>query len=206
MFPDVIETERLRLERLGPDAVDLREYYGVCGDEAEMAAVTRYVPWSTHETIKESADLLERWAEEWEAGEGATYAIRPREGEDGAGAFAGQAGLSPEWDRRLATLGVWLRERFWGRGYSGERAAAMFELAFDRLDLEVVAVYHDVDNERSGRAIGRYMDRFGGRREGVLRHSMPCEDGPRDQVRYTLAREEWAANRPDDLAVEMTGW
>jgi ribosomal-protein-alanine N-acetyltransferase len=46
--------------------------------------------------------------------------------------------LSIDWDRRVGTLGTWLRKSYWGRGYSSERAAALIELVFEQLDLEII--------------------------------------------------------------------
>jgi Acetyltransferases, including N-acetylases of ribosomal proteins len=68
----------------------------------------------------------------------------------------------------------------------------MLELAFDRLHLEVVAVSHDPANDNSRRAIERYVDRFGGRKEGHIRNDIIVNGEPRDSVRYSISREEWA--------------
>ena len=64
-------------------------------------------------------------------------------------------------------------------------------LAFDVLDLEVVCVTHDPDNEKSGRAIEKYVESLGGRREGVVRNGVVIGDEPRDTVRYSITAEEW---------------
>ena len=125
----------------------------------------------------------------------ATYVMRRREGEPGAGEIAGFTGLSCYWDRRTGRLGSWLRKRFWSRGYSGERAAALIELAFERLDLEVVAVTHNADNEKSRRAIEKYVEAHGRRCEGRLRNWLPYGEAVADEYRYTISREEYAASR-----------
>lgn len=193
MFPTEITTDRLRLERLDR-AVDVHELYAVCSDP-EMSRVTEHMPWSPHGTPKETAEFLTGQAEAWEADETATYALHPRTGEDGAGDLAGVGSLDVDWDRRLGTLGVWLRPRFWGRGYSGERAAALLDLAFEVLDLEVVAVSHVPENERSERAIERYVEAHGGRRVGRLRNHVPHLDGAWDAVRYSVSATEYEAAR-----------
>ena len=203
LFPPVIETDRLRLERCCHQTVDLREYYRICSSDPGIEAVTRFVPWKPHEHPKETAEFLDRKERQWENAEKAPYVVRPREGEPGAGEIAGQCGLRLNWDCRSATLSLWLRERFWGRGYSGERAAAMVVLAFERLDLELIAVLHVVGNDNSRRAIERYVDRFGGRRDGLLRNAIVIDDEPHDQYRYSIFREEFEANRPDDLDVTL---
>lgn len=63
---------------------------------------------------------------------------------------------------------------------------------------------HVVGNERSERAIQKYVERFGGRREGTLRNYVPFDEGPHDAVRYTVSRTEYVTNRPDDLAVTIS--
>ena len=65
-----------------------------------------------------------------------------------------------DWNRRTATLGTWLRKPFWGQGYSGERAARMLELAFDR------------------------------RKEGRIRNDVVIDGEPHDSIRYSIARKE----------------
>lgn len=196
MFPERIETDRLVLERFCEENVDLFEFYRVCSDAddvEEMAEVTRYMPWDPHTTVDESKEFVDRCEGQWEEGEAATYAIRPRKDEEGAGQFAGAGGLHLDWERRTARLGTWLRKRFWGRGYSGERAVALIEIAFERLDLEVVAVTHHVDNEKSRRAIEKYVESHGGRCEGRLRNWVPYGDRVADEYRYTITQEEYRA-------------
>ncbi|HKL28167.1 MAG TPA: GNAT family protein [Natrialbaceae archaeon] len=202
LFPETIETERLRLERLDRSTSVLEQYDYVNVEAPNVDEITEYMTWSPHETPNETREFLEGVTEGWENGERAEYAVLPREGEPRAGEYAGSAGIGIDWDRRTATLGMWLRKPFWGRGYSGERAAALMHLAFDRLDLEMVAVTHQVGNEKSRRAIEKYVDRFGGRREGRFRNFEPHLDGGAvDSVRYTVSREEWTTNRPNDLDV-----
>ncbi len=197
IFPERIETDRLDLQRLSRDTIDPLELYEVCGNHERIEEITEYLTWSPHGTIKETIEFIDAAEADWDAAETATYLIRPRDGEDGAGEIAGTTGLSVEWDRRIARLGIWLRPRFWGRGYSGERADALVELAFERLDLEVIVVEHEDGNEQSRRAIEKYVEANGGRHEGLLRNSMVNDGEPVDQHRYTISREEYrdAASR-----------
>lgn len=192
MFPRTIATDRLRLSARSPETVDLDECYRICSSDPGIDEVTEYVTWSPHETKRETLEFLERGQERWEDREAAGYVIRPREGEDGAGEIAGFGGFEVDWDHHTAILGTWLRKRFWGRGYSGERAAALVRVAFEELDLDVVAVSHHPDNEKSRRAIEKYVDRLGGRREGRLRNHLTFVDGSvHDEVRYTITQAEW---------------
>lgn len=195
LFPNEMESERLTYERLHPDDVDPFELY----QHAKVGAphideITQYVTWDPYEHPKEAADWIQTAGEAFESGEDATYVIRPKAGER-AGEFAGLCGIGTDWDCKRATLGTWFREPFWGQGYSGERAARLLELAFDRLDLEVVSVSHDPENDNSRRAIEKYVDRFGGHKEGRRRNDIVMNGEPRDAIHYSISREEWEANR-----------
>ena len=194
LFPERLETERLTLTSLTTETVDPVDLYRVCSrHEPAIDEVTRYLTWDPHETPKETLEFVELVTEQRESGAGSTYCYRPKEGEDGAGEIAGVAGLDVDWDRRRATLGTWLRKRFWGRGYSGERAGAMFELAFDRLDLDVVGVTCHEDNEKSRRAIEKYVEAHGGEYEGRIRNELVYGGEPAAVHRFSVSREEYEA-------------
>ena len=199
LFPTTIETDRLRLEALTLETMeqaDVLALYDRCSNDPDIERVTKYLSWDPHTTPRDTLEFLEDVTDRWTECGGGSYAIYPTDGEDGAGEFAGDAGFGVDWDARTMTLGIWLRKRFWGRGYSGERAAAMMALAFDRLDLEVVVIEAHVDNENSNRAIQRYVGRHGGRREGLLRNWRADGGNPVDCYRYTVSRDEYQANPP----------
>ena len=193
MFPATLSTDRLRFERLCRENVPLAEYYGLVGAEPNPTAEAelRYVPREPVETMGGAADRLNAFEEQWEARERAEYALRPREGEAGAGDLAGTAGLILAWDRSLAKLAVRLRKRFWGRGYSGERADALLAFAFDRLGLDCVVVPVHADNDRSKRAVEKYVDRWGGRYEGFLRNDGGRTGGHVDRHRFSVTRSAY---------------
>ena len=200
MFPERIETERLTLTPCRPEGVDLAECYRICSSDPGIEEVTRYVRWSPHETMMETREFLAAARDRREAGEAAEYVLRPREGEPDAGEFAGLCGLECDWDRRTAEIGTWLRKRFWGRGYSAERAAALVAVAFADLDLDLVVIETHADNGASRRVVERYVDRFGGRREGRLRNHLRFFDGSvHDAVRYTISHEEWEESVDGDV-------
>ena len=191
LFPERIETDRLVLEALRTDTVDPLIYYEYASAE-HADEVTTHLPWDPHDQPKESLDAIRDAEEAREADEHAEYVVRPRESGEGVGEFVGTTGIYPKWDRRTATFGVWLRPMFWGRGYSGERAAAMIGLAFDRLDLDLVAVAHMDGNEKSRRAVEKYVERFGGQYEGLLRNFQVNDDGTIvDMHRYTITSDQY---------------
>jgi RimJ/RimL family protein N-acetyltransferase len=201
MLPEVIETERLRLEPRTPAYVDPLTVYEYCREDAPaIDEITRYVPWRPHPHPKASVEFLERGAKKREDHEAAAYAVRPKAGEDGAGELAGFAGLGFDWEKDSAELGCWFRKPFWGRGYSGERALALAELGFEHLDFEVLTVSHSPGNDQSERAITKYVERMGGRREGVMRNAGVDSiegGGGVDLVRYSISQQEYREADPE---------
>lgn len=189
LFPEELETERLRLEQVCRDNVTVEELYAIRGSEEEMTSVQRYLPWEKHETPKETADLLDRAEREWEAGQAARYLIVPRANDDRI--IAGYTKLEVDWNRKTGSLGIWLRKQFWGKGYAGERADSLLEIAFDQLDLEIVVASHHDGNEKSRRAIEKYVDHYGGRYEGLIRNGATTTDGPVDIHQYSISTGEY---------------
>lgn len=199
MFPECFETDRLRFERFCRDAIGPRELYELLSRRnATIEHETRFLPWNPVETVDGAAEWLDRVERNWEDLDRADWLVRPKKGERGAGEVAGYAGLECRWDQDLARLAVWLREPFWGRGYAGERADALLEIAFERLGFGVVAIPIHGENEKSFRAVEKYVSRYGGRYEGLLRHHADRYDEPVDHHRFSISREEYeGANRPE---------
>lgn len=205
LFPEVVETDRLRLVRVDSDPIDPLTGYEHMGEGAEnIDETTAGVSWEPHGHPKSVAEMLDRAKDRVEDREAVMFIVRPRDDEPNTGAFAGTTGLFVDWEKRLAVLGIWLRKPFWGRGYSGERADALLELAFARLDLDCVSVSHLPDNENSKRAITKYVGRHGGHREGTFRNRVADETGEvHDVDRYSVAQAEWAANDGAKTAVRF---
>lgn len=192
MFPTEIETNRLQLVRCCRENITTKELYQQMKHDApNMAEINEYVLWKPHQTMKDTHEHLDEIERQWENRDQATYLIYPQKHEEGAGTFAGVTNLHFGWERRAAELGIWLRKPFWGRGYSGERADALMELAFKQLDLELIGAAHHDGNERSKRAIKKYIEAHGGQYDGILRNWIPKDDEVRDLHRYTVSHEQY---------------
>ena len=188
MIPERIETDHLIFERLTHDAIDLFDLYDICSSDPGIENVTEYLPWDPHQTPKQTHDLLTGAESNWESGEDFRYLLRLRESSE---PVVGMTGIDVHWGRRTGTIRLWLRKRFWGRGLSGERAAALIEIVFDILDLELLAVFTLEGNERSRRAIEKYIDRYGGQYEGLFRNFRPNDGDLANAHRYTITREQY---------------
>lgn len=204
MFPSVFETDRLRFERLCEENLSPREYYDFCKrGRSTIEAETRYVPWDPVQTVGEAAERLREFEAAWEHRERAEWLIKPKTGGNRVAAMAGTTGLICRWEQDLVTPALWLRKSYWGRGYSGERADALLHLAFDRLDAEVTAIVVHSENRKSYRAVGKYVERHGGRYEGVLRNHGGRYDAPVDHHRFSISRAEYERANGTEATVSM---
>lgn len=145
MFPEQLETESLALRQFAGTNVDAFELYELFADRKDGTdAVFEYVPQEPYKTVKEAAEQLEDAEAGWSDGERSTAFSPPRKRSRATKLFL-------EWDRRTGRVGFTFGREHWGNGYAGECALALTELAFDRLDLDVVAIGHEEGNEKSER-------------------------------------------------------
>jgi ribosomal-protein-alanine N-acetyltransferase len=205
LLPRVVRTERLRFERFRPalaDALDHDPLYRYYAKEDGIEDATAMMTWEPHSHPRETVERMGMFAD---VEDEAVYAVFPREDLDAdqdpegvdasaldAADFAGTAGIHPDWERRLAGFGMWLRKPYWGRGYSGERADAFVPLVFERLDLDAVAVETYPANEQSRAAIEKYVDRWGGQFQGTFR-AFKGVDRPQTVRRYVVDRADYDA-------------
>ncbi|GAA0236347.1 GNAT family N-acetyltransferase [Haladaptatus pallidirubidus] len=155
MIPERIETDHLIFERLTHETIDLFDLYEIWSSDPGIEEVTEYLPWDPHTTPKETHDLLEEAEANWEVKEDFCYILRiPGSSEP-------------------AIVGITGIDVHWGRGLSEERAAVLTELVFETLDLDLLAVFTLEENQRSQRAIEKYIDRYDGQYDGLFRNFRP---------------------------------
>jgi RimJ/RimL family protein N-acetyltransferase len=203
LFPRRIETDRLVLERLTHDAVDVFELYEFLQGEHWQGEATEHMPWFRLQRLDQVAGFVDHAQENWRNREKARYLIRSKE-EDGD--LVGTTAYGPEWETRRAGSGIVLSKRYWGRGYGGERAGVFVELTFERYDLDAYYTTCAAGNEQSRRMIAKVMERYGGRNEGLLRqHSSRPNGSVTDQHRFSVLREEYerATEDVETMAFEV---
>jgi ribosomal-protein-alanine N-acetyltransferase len=185
-----LSTPTLKLRyATGDDAPALLEL----GSDPE---VTRFFSWGPYRSLEEPAAYVARLAGERKRGERLEFLIV---GESGP---IGVTGLS-EFSRRdrRAVVGTWLGRAHWGSGANGASKALIAWLAFERLGLERLGAYADVDNPRSQAALLK----LGFAREGILRRWHRHGDGVHDVVLYSWLKEEWERSPLSREPVEIRG-
>lgn len=193
MFPTQIQTDRLGLEQFCRENVDVDESYDRFGvDAPHVEEIFGQIPDDPFVTGKDVSDFVDRSETEWETDEAAVYAVRPDDGEDGAGALAGYAHCWMRWDHRKAELGLLLDRPFWGREYATEVYLALTEMAFDLRGIEVVEIGHPVSNENSRRSVEKYVEVANGECTGITPNNEWCGDDLRDARRYAVRAADFA--------------
>lgn len=189
LFPQRIETNRLLFEPISHDTVDLFEFYEFTSRDDWQGAATEHMPWFRFQRLDQIAGFIDKAEQEWSERDVARYLLRSTE-EDGA--IIGVTSFGPEWESRRAGSGIVLAQRYWGREYGLERASAFIELTFERYDLDAYYTTCAAHNEPSRRMIEKYVGKYGGRHEGLLRQHSPRPSGEvTDQHRFTILGEEY---------------
>lgn len=204
LFPRRIETDRLVLERISRETVDPFELYDLVTRDDWRGDATEHMPWFRFQRLDRVVDFVEKAEQQWADRETARYLVRSK-AEDGS--LVGVTAFGPEWSERRAGSGIVLAKSYWGREYGLERASAFIELTFERYDLDAYYTTCADGNEPSRRMIEKYVERYGGRHEGLLRqHSSRPSGAVTDQHRFTILRDEYEAATVDreTLAFDVT--
>jgi ribosomal-protein-alanine N-acetyltransferase len=152
--PATMETERLVLRRPLPD-----DAQAVFARYASDPAVTRFLGWRPHASVRDTRLLLACCETEWAQSGVGCYLIQSREDGELVGSVSLRL-MSPQ----QAGTGYLLARDAWGRGYATEALHAMRSLALRLGVLRLSAVCHP-----DHRASWRVLQKCGFTRDGVLR-------------------------------------
>ncbi len=172
-----IETERLILRPWSiEDAPALYDY-------AKNPNVGPHGGWKPHESIMESFSIITELFMKCYY----SWAIMMKESDK----LVGSIGFEKDPRRReinCLELGYSLSEDHWGKGLMTEAAKAAIRHGFENLHLDMISIYRNPKNERSGRVI----ENSGFIYEGTLRKANLVYDGEiRDVACYSMMKEEY---------------
>lgn len=159
--------------------------------------VTRFFSWGPYRDRGEPLAYIDRLAGQRASGEQLDLLIVHHH--DGPIGVTGLSELSRR-DRR-AVVGTWLGRRWWGSGANRESKALVARLGFERLGLDRIGAYADVENGRSQTA----LERVGFTREGVLRGWHRHGDVVHDVVLFGLLRSEFDRSPLAELPAQVRG-
>ena len=201
-FPERIETPRLIFERLDHATVDPSELHEVVSRDGWQERATEHMPWFRFQELDEVRGFIDKAEQEWDDNETARYMLR---GKNEDNAIIGLTAYGPEWEKRRAGSGIVLAPDYWGNEYGVERASVFVELTFERYDLDAYYSTCAAGNTASRRMIEKYIEKYGGRHEGLLRqHSIRPDGEVTDQHRFTILRREYQTAIENIDTIEFT--
>jgi ribosomal-protein-serine acetyltransferase len=173
----VLETDRLRLEPVGPEHVDAI-WTAV---ESSLAELRPWMPWAVDNSRESTEEFAQGCVADWGVREW-QFGIHKD------GVYVGGIGLQGHAPLTLsAELGYWLRSDQAGNGYMTEAAEAMVRFGFNELGLHRIELAAGVENLASIRV----AEKLGFVRGGVLRDRSRGADGWYDCYVFDLLEKEW---------------
>jgi len=148
---------------------------------AQDPEVVRYLTFLPHRELRESAEAVQRFIDNWETGKAFHWLIFQRENEQLVGA------ISARHDQGI-NIGYALARPFWRQGFMSEAVSAVVEWAFSVPGIFRVWAVCDLENGASA----RLLERNGFREEGILRKwslHPNVSRVPRDCCCYAKTRE-----------------
>ncbi len=172
-IPLILETERLRLEPVGPEHAE-----GLWrATEASVRELRPWLVWADGATMEATRIFAERSPAMWREGREHAFAV-VEEGEV-VGAVAVHV---PYPQRGMGELGYWVRTDRAGRGVCTEAAQAALEFGFVAIGLYRIELRAGVENRPSQRV----AEKLGFQREGLARRGCARGDDGYDCYLYGL--------------------
>lgn len=204
IFPEVIETERLVLKPIHTE-LSAQELYKYCGSPNDtIDEVTEEILWDTHDSPLKSIQVLSSMKKDWESGSAPHYYINYKDDNE----FAGITTLDINFENKQGELGIWLRKKYWGKKLSKERAFALAEVGFNKLQLSSIKITTSESNTKSQSAIEDYVTDLGGGKCGCIPDGHISEDGSiKDLIVYAVRSSEFEENFTEsDSVVHTIDW
>jgi [ribosomal protein S5]-alanine N-acetyltransferase len=88
-----------------------------------------------------------------------------------------------------ATIGYWISEKYWQKGYGSEALNAVLNHAFEKLKLRRINADVFFGNPSSG----KLLEKFGGVQEGIKRKARRSKANGKiyDEIVYGILKEDW---------------
>lgn len=173
-----LETERLNLRKFTiDDASDMFDY-------SSEPDVSRYVPWETHKSIKDTTDFLEYILNQYNSGKLAPWAIEYKQNNKVIGTIDFVAWSTSHY---RAEIGFILSKDYWGKGLIVEAATKVIGFGFDNMELNKIEAPCMVENVQSQRV----LQKLGMRLEGISKEKYFIKEKFRDMATYSILKKEY---------------
>jgi RimJ/RimL family protein N-acetyltransferase len=156
--PHRMVTNRLVLHRADPADIEFDRLHTLFADVIDSEKVFELCGWNMHENEADTRAYLDRQAALWEQEEKYEYVLEAVANNE----YIGTTCLEVSKDDGSGEFGLWLRKPYWGRGFGGEQTDALIYTAFECLDAPYIVAGCLPANNRSRRAIEKFVRRYNG--------------------------------------------
>jgi Acetyltransferases, including N-acetylases of ribosomal proteins len=174
-----IETNRLLLRKF-----TLNDAQAIYDNWASDSEVTKYLMWSTHDSVTVSRDILKDWIKLYEKEDFYQWAIVFK---DNKSEPIGTIGVTHQDNIvGMAHIGYCIGRKYWHKGITSEALKSVMDYLFDRVEFKRIESRHDSRNPNSGAV----MKKCGMKYEGTLRMADWNNQGICDACYYALLSSE----------------
>jgi len=173
-----LETDRLILRRFTVDDAE-----SVFNNWASDDEVTKYLTWSTHQSIDVSREYMDFCVRGYADLSFYQWGIVLKGTEELIGTISVVEVIDVI---DSLELGWVIGRKYWGNGYTAEAAVKIIDYLFDRVGANRIWAGHDVNSPNSGRV----MQKIGMKYEGILRQSGRNNQGIADMAHYSIIKSE----------------
>ena len=173
-----LETERLILRRF-----TIEDAEAMFNNWASDEEVTKFLTWPTHRTIEDSKWFINFCLDNYSNLSFYNWGMELKETHE----LIGNISIVNVFEETSSMeLGWVIGKKYWGNEYAPEAARKVFDTMFDIVGINCMVAEHDVNNQKSGKA----MQKIGMKFEGIIRQCRKNNQGIVDCARYSLIKSE----------------
>ena len=172
-----IETNRLILRRF--ETADAQAMFDNWASDGE---VTKYLTWPTHTDVSVTEQVLADWVFQYTNDDFYNWAIVLKA--NGPQPIGNVSVVRWAGKGDIPIGGYCLGRRWWRRGIMTEAWGAVIDFLFERVGVERITSYHDLNNPYSGDVMRKCGMRF----EGIREKSDRNNQGICDTAHYSIER------------------
>lgn len=178
-----LETERLVLRKF--ESADSEAFFLNWGSDP---LVTQFLSWRTHETVQDSAAVIQNWLNQYESSSYYNWAIVLKENNSPIGNIAI---VKLDENSFSCEIGYCIGSAFWNQGLVTEAFTEIIAFLFEEVGLNRVSARHNVLNPASGKVMEKCHLVY----EGTLRDATFKKGAFQSLAVYSLLKREWDANQ-----------
>ena len=182
-------TKKLETDRLILRPFTLEDADTMYKNWASDPDVTKYLPWTPHESVQVTRSLLEDWISQYEKDDYYHWTIVLKEnGEEPIGSISA---VQKDDTIKMVHIGYCIGKKWWKQGITSEALAALIKFFFEEVGVNRIELRHDPSNPNSGKV----MMKCGLQYEGTHRQAGLNNQGICDSAMYAILAEDYFATK-----------